>query len=167
SSSLMSRSALAALARVYAAEAIRRAWSGGIDSSLATIRRTVAVSPAGSGTVGAGRSSTLVSVVSDELDLGLKKRSNIEAPLPAFKGGVVGSDGDECAAARVRDDATGSQFGVDDHAVTVDFDRPCPQMDGLVDRCRASQADRVVGGHAAGRTVAPALAPPGPPRHPA
>ena len=46
SSSLMSRSALAARARVYAAEAMRRACSGGIDSSLATIRRTVAVSPA-------------------------------------------------------------------------------------------------------------------------
>src|SRR5436190_12535576 len=41
----MSRSALAARARVYAAEAMRRACSGGIASSLATIRRTVAVSP--------------------------------------------------------------------------------------------------------------------------
>src|SRR6185369_129627 len=155
SSSLMSRSALAARARVYAAEAMRRACSGGIDSSLATMRRTVAVSPAGSGTVGAGRSTT---VVSGESDFGLKKRSNIEAPLPAFKGGVVGSDGDECAAARGGDDATGRQFGVDDDAVAVHLDRPRPQMHGLVGRRRASQADRVVGGHAAGRTVEAALA---------
>ena len=66
-------------------------------------RRTVAVSPAGSGTEGAGRSTTVVSV---ESDLGLKKRSNIEAPLPAFKSRVFGSDGDEGAAARGGDDAT-------------------------------------------------------------
>ena len=42
----MSMSAFAARASVYAADAIRRACSGGIASSLATIRRTVAVSPA-------------------------------------------------------------------------------------------------------------------------
>src|SRR6185369_17057083 len=155
SSSLMSRSALAARARVYAAEAMRRACSGGIDSSLATIRRTVAVSPAGSGTVGAGRSTT---VVSGESDLGLKKRSNIEAPLPAFKGGVVGSDGDEGAAARGGDDATGSQFGVNDDPVAVHLDRPGAEVDGLIGRCRAPHADRVVGRDAAGRTVEPALA---------
>src|SRR6476659_6290013 len=155
SSSLISRSALAARARVYAAEAMSRACSGGIDSSLATIRRTVAVSPEGSWTTGAGRSTT---VVSGESDLGLKKRSNIEAPLPAFICGMVGSDGDECAAARGGDDATGSQFGVNDDAVPVHLDRPGAQMDGLIGRCRALQAYGVVGGHAAGRTVESALA---------
>ena len=46
SSGLISRSACAARASVYAAEATRRARSGGIASSRATIRRTVAVSPA-------------------------------------------------------------------------------------------------------------------------
>src|SRR5690349_2348063 len=45
SSSLMSRSAFAARARVYAAEATSRARSGGSASRRATMRRTVAVSP--------------------------------------------------------------------------------------------------------------------------
>ena len=45
SSSLISRSAWAARASVYAAEATSRARSGGMASSLATMRRTVAVSP--------------------------------------------------------------------------------------------------------------------------
>src|SRR5918993_5642298 len=101
-----------------------RARSGGISSSLATIRRTVAVSPAGSGTVAAGRGATVGS------GLDLKKRSNIEAPLPALKSGVIGSDGDECAAARGGDDATGAQFGVDHHAIAVGPDRPGPHVDG-------------------------------------
>ena len=69
---------------------------------------------------------------------------------------MVGSDGDEGAAARGCDDATGSQFGVDDDAVAVDLDRPCPQADGPIGRCRASQADGVVGRHATRRTVEPA-----------
>ena len=65
SSSLMSRSALAARARVYAAAARKRAFSGGMASSFATIRRTVAVSPAPSdGGGGAGRSTTVVSALS-------------------------------------------------------------------------------------------------------
>ena len=41
----------------------------------------------------------------------------MEAPLPALEGGMVGTDGDERAAACGGDDAIRRQFGVDDDAI--------------------------------------------------
>ncbi len=71
---------------------------------------------------------------------------------------MVGTDGDEGAAARGGDDAIDGHFGVDDDPIACRLDRPGPQLDRPVDRRRSAQADRVVGGDAAGRAGETALA---------
>ena len=64
------------------------------------MRRTVAVSPAEVSAAAAG------AALSAGAGLDPKKRSNMEVPLPASEGGMVGTDGNEGAAACSGDDAT-------------------------------------------------------------
>lgn len=71
---------------------------------------------------------------------------------------MVGTDGDERAAACSGDDAIDGQFGVDDDLVAARLDRPGAQLDGAIDRCGAAQSDRIVGGHATRRVVEATLA---------
>ena len=52
---------------------------------------------------------------------------------------MVGTDGDERAAACGGDDAIDGQFGVDDDPVAVDLDRPGAQVDRPIDRRRTPQ----------------------------
>ena len=70
-----------------------------------------------------------------------KKRLNMRAPLPALERGMVGTDGDERAAACGGDDATDGQFGVDDDPIARRLDRA---------RRAAGAADRPASGGAAG-----------------
>ena len=71
---------------------------------------------------------------------------------------MVGTDGDEGAAACRGDDAIGGQFGVHDDPITGRLHGPGSQRDRPVDRRRSTQADGVLGGHAARRARQAALA---------
>ncbi len=84
--------------------------------------------------------------------LGLEEAVEHGSPLPALERRMVGTDGDERAAACGRDDAIADEFGVDDDAIAVDLDRPGAQLDRSIDGRRAAHPDRVVGGDAARRT---------------
>ena len=71
---------------------------------------------------------------------------------------MIGTDGDEGAAACSGDDAIDGQLGIDDDLVARHLDRPGPDLERPIDRRRTAKADRIVGRDTARRPCESAFA---------